>query len=198
MTDFRRFLPNRSALWRLHHLKSRPHRHRTRDIASLEIKHADETPIACFKCGETPTTAGAEGTVRPEGTAAVPVGGSGAWLQHPGVMVDTHIQNLARNFPWSVFNYPHKRCNSNDANSKFERFTWELRATFLGNHAEAGAKRAADSDYDSATSGRDSPEGSATASSTDTAPRGSRRARPRYRLMAAPTSMRRGRARNAG
>ena len=57
-----------------------------------------------LKCGETPTTAGAEGTVRPEGTAAVPVGGGGAWLQHPGVMVDTHIQNLARNFPWSVFN----------------------------------------------------------------------------------------------
>ena len=57
-----------------------------------------------LKCGETPTTAGAEGTVRPEGTAAVPVGGGGAWLQHPGVMVDTHMQNLARNFPWSVFN----------------------------------------------------------------------------------------------
>ena len=104
MTDFRRFLPNGSALWRLHHLKSRPHRHRTRDIASLEIEHADETPIACFKCGETPTTAGAEGTVRPEGTAAVPVGGGGAWLQRPGVMAETHTQNLARNFPWSVFN----------------------------------------------------------------------------------------------
>ena len=104
MPDFQRFLPNGSALWQLHHLKSRPHRHRTRDIASLEIEHADETPIACFKCGETPTTAGAEGTVRPEGTAAVPVGGGGAWLQRPGVMTDTHSQNFARNFPWSVFN----------------------------------------------------------------------------------------------
>ena len=51
-----------------------------------------------------PTTAGAEGTVRPEGTAAVLVGGGGAWLQHPGVMAETHTQNLARNFPWSVFN----------------------------------------------------------------------------------------------
>ena len=53
---------------------------------------------------QTPTTAGAEGTVRPEGTAAVPVGGGGARLQHPGVMADIHTQNLARNFPWSVFN----------------------------------------------------------------------------------------------
>ena len=33
---------------------------------------------------------------------------------------------------------------------------------------------------------------------SETSPRGSRRDRPRYRLMAAPTSMRRGRARNAG
>ena len=59
-----------------------------------------------LKCDETPTTAGAEGTVRPEGTAAVPVGGGGAWLQHPGVMADTPTRNLARNFPWSVLISP--------------------------------------------------------------------------------------------
>ena len=43
-------------------------------------------------------------------------------------------QKVARNSPWSVFNIVHKRCNSNDAISMFERFTWELRATLLGNH----------------------------------------------------------------
>ena len=43
-------------------------------------------------------------------------------------------QKVARNFPWSVFNAAYKRCNSNDAISMFERFTWELRATLLGNH----------------------------------------------------------------
>ena len=44
-------------------------------------------------------------------------------------------QKVAHNSPWSVFNTVHKRCNSNDAISMFERFTWELRATLLGNHA---------------------------------------------------------------
>ena len=44
-------------------------------------------------------------------------------------------QKVARNSPWSVFNIVHKRCNSNDAISMFERFTWELRATLLGNHS---------------------------------------------------------------
>ena len=43
--------------------------------------------------------------------------------------------NLARNSPRSVFNTAHKRCNSNDHILKFERFTWKLRATLLGNHA---------------------------------------------------------------
>ena len=44
-------------------------------------------------------------------------------------------QKVAGNFPWSVFNTAHKRCNSNDAISILERFTWELHATLLGNHS---------------------------------------------------------------
>ena len=43
--------------------------------------------------------------------------------------------NLARNSPRSVFDTAQKRCNSNNHILKFERFTWELRATLLGNHA---------------------------------------------------------------
>ena len=44
-------------------------------------------------------------------------------------------QKVAGNFPWSVFNTAHKRCNSNDAISILERFAWELHATLLGNHS---------------------------------------------------------------
>ena len=44
-------------------------------------------------------------------------------------------KKVAGNFPWSVFNAAHKRCNSNDAISILERFTWELHATLLGNHS---------------------------------------------------------------
>ena len=42
---------------------------------------------------------------------------------------------VAHNSPWSVFDTAHKRCNSNDSILMFERFTWELRATLLGNYA---------------------------------------------------------------
>ena len=54
---------------------------------------------------------------------------------HPQQQIHSPYPNLAHNFPWSVFDTAHKRCNSNDAISMFERFTWELRATLLGNHA---------------------------------------------------------------
>ena len=39
--------------------------------------------------------------------------------------------NVARNSPRSFFDYASKRCNSNAANSKFERVTRELRAKFI-------------------------------------------------------------------
>ena len=39
--------------------------------------------------------------------------------------------NVARNSPRSFFDYASKRCNSNAANSKFERVTRELRATLI-------------------------------------------------------------------
>ena len=42
---------------------------------------------------------------------------------------------VARNSPRSVFNTVHKRCNFNEPICMFERFTWELRATLLGNYA---------------------------------------------------------------
>ena len=47
----------------------------------------------------------------------------------------TPTPNVAHNSPRSVFITTHKRCNSNDPIYMFERFTWELRATLLGNHA---------------------------------------------------------------
>ena len=42
---------------------------------------------------------------------------------------------VAHNFPRSVFKHRSKRCNSNDANSRFEAAAGELRATLLRNHA---------------------------------------------------------------
>ena len=42
---------------------------------------------------------------------------------------------VAHNSPWSVFDTVHKRCNFNEPICMFERFTWELRATLLGNYA---------------------------------------------------------------
>ena len=42
---------------------------------------------------------------------------------------------VAHNSPRSVFDTAHKRCNPNDSILMFERFTWELRATLLGNYA---------------------------------------------------------------
>ena len=42
---------------------------------------------------------------------------------------------VAHNFPRSVFKRRSKRCNSNDANSRFEAAAGELRATLSRNHA---------------------------------------------------------------
>ena len=42
---------------------------------------------------------------------------------------------VARNLPWSVFDWHHKRCNCNDHISKPERLTGKLRATLWGNYA---------------------------------------------------------------
>ena len=56
-----------------------------------------------------------------QGPAAVPVGGSSTQPQ----------TNVARNFPRSFFETTRKRCNSNDADSRFEILTGELRATLL-------------------------------------------------------------------
>ena len=42
---------------------------------------------------------------------------------------------VAHNFPRSVFKRRSKRCNSNDADSRFETAAGELRATLPRNHA---------------------------------------------------------------
>ena len=42
---------------------------------------------------------------------------------------------VAHNFPRSVFKHRSKRCNSNDANSRFEAAAGELRATLPRNHS---------------------------------------------------------------
>ena len=41
VTDFRRFLPNGSAVWRAHRLTSQLHHHQMGEMASLEPRHAD-------------------------------------------------------------------------------------------------------------------------------------------------------------
>ena len=56
-----------------------------------------------------------------QGPAAVPVGGSSTQPQ----------TNVARNFPRSFFETTRKRCNSNDADSRFEILTGELRAKLM-------------------------------------------------------------------
>ena len=56
--------------------------------------------------------------------------------RRPGLVASAHTPKVARNSATRKFGTAHKRCNSNGLVSKFERFTWELRATFFGNHAQ--------------------------------------------------------------
>ena len=90
----------------------------------------ETTPVATRNRGQLTSTRGA-------GTG----GGSTArtfdrylWELHPKV---------ARNFPWSVFDWRHKRCNCNDHISKLERLTGKLRARFLGNHTRCHTQQRA-------------------------------------------------------
>lgn len=79
---------------------------------------------------------------------------------HPGRTPTSHRPrpgNFARNSFSQQFNNRHKRCNTNDSISLFERYARELRARLLGNHdTKAGANTA-----------RPRPENPATASSID-------------------------------
>ena len=67
----------------------------------------------------------------------------------PSTPVDPHhghtLPKVARNSATRKFNTAHKRCNPNGLVSMFERFTWELRATFFGNHAQRPTKAARNS-----------------------------------------------------
>ena len=55
---------------------------------------------------------------------------------HNGTAVPGQIK-VAHNFPRSFFEHCSKRCNSNDANSKFEAAAGELRATLSRNYTNA-------------------------------------------------------------
>ena len=55
---------------------------------------------------------------------------------HNGTAVPDQIK-VAHNFPRSFFECCPKRCNSNDANSRFEIAAGELRATLSGNYPHA-------------------------------------------------------------
>ena len=66
-----------------------------------------------------------------DGLAAVPVGGGGAWPQHPRVTAITTPEKVAHNFRRSFFETAQKRCNSNEVISMFEQVTRELRAKLL-------------------------------------------------------------------
>ena len=59
-------------------------------------------------------------------------------LPEPQRNIRTLPNNVARNSPRSFFDYASKRCNSNDANSKFEIVTRELRATLIEGPAVEG------------------------------------------------------------
>lgn len=54
--------------------------------------------------------------------------------QPPPTLTKHSTPKVAGNSPRSVFNTAHKRCNSNDPISMFERFTWELHAKLQGAH----------------------------------------------------------------
>ena len=53
----------------------------------------------------------------------------------PDGATGSHRIKVAHNFPRSVFKRRSKRCNSNDAHSRFEAAAGELRATLPRNHA---------------------------------------------------------------
>ena len=95
----------------------------------------------------------------------MPVGGSRAWpwrpwaATGPGRGARGRQQSLgdtksARNFPRSLLKTAQKRCNSNDANSKTEIVTGELRAKLLSSRQD-GATHSRTSH----TAGVEAPEG---------------------------------------
>ena len=61
----------------------------------------------------------------------MPVGGGGAWPQHPRVTAITTPAKVAHNFRRSFFETAQKRCNSNEVISMFEQVARELRATLM-------------------------------------------------------------------
>ena len=61
---------------------------------------------------------------------------AGAKRGHGGITGPRRIK-VARNSPRSFFEHCSKRCNSNDANSKFEEAAGELRATLSRNYPHA-------------------------------------------------------------
>ena len=90
MTDFRRFLPNGSALWRLHRLQSQPHRLQTGEMASLGGSGGPGWGARGRRRGpaglrgdaphvNTPGTTGVEGAGGPGGPGC---GTRGQWSRH--------------------------------------------------------------------------------------------------------------------
>ena len=80
MTDFRLFSPNGSAVWRAHRLTSRPHHRQSGGIALHEgptrRRHTPRRLHVVQNPQPPPVRRIPEG---PEGTAAIPMGGGGAW-----------------------------------------------------------------------------------------------------------------------
>ena len=118
--------PGHDAWERLQRPRPRQLNHHERNLGSA-------TPPAA-PASATPPTAPASDVPTRRGTGpqrATRVEGAGG----PDGATGSRQIKVAHNFPRSVFKRRSKRCNSNDANSRFEAAAGELRATLPRNHA---------------------------------------------------------------
>ena len=76
---FQCFSPRWSALWRPHRLEPRPRRHQSGGIATLEARHAGDTPPEGFAWRKTPTATSVERAAGAGGSGW----GTGGWRK-PG------------------------------------------------------------------------------------------------------------------
>ena len=100
---------------------------------------------ACTSCAEGVGEAAAwpgcvERPVRGSGGVPVESWGAGGAAEGPErghIGIAGFAEKVAHNFPRSFFEHCSKRCNSNDANSRFEEAARELRAILSGNYPHA-------------------------------------------------------------
>ena len=155
LTDFRLFSPNGSAVWRAHRFTSQPHRHQTGGIALHEAptrrRHGPrrlrvvQNPHHWLRDRQRFGRFNLIGRIQPDQKGLnlpdrVHTSGQQALSrirrrrrrsQRPQAAAKPSQTKIARNFPRSLLETIHKRCNCNDVNSWFEVAARELRAKLL-------------------------------------------------------------------